>query len=121
MVEIIIGLLACVLIFGAIIVLAVRRGLQIKELCEHGVEVVGTVESKRTVRPSESGARQKKLVYRYTDSTGVGHSHTSVVPIDVYNRYAEGVAIEIVYSSRNPATSAPKYLVDQARGALNKR
>lgn len=121
MTTLIIGLLTPVLIVGAIIFLVVRRGLQIKELCEHGVETTGVVHGKRTVMPSNTGARQKKLEYRYTDSAGATHHHTSVVSIDVYDRYDEGSPIEIVYSSKRPEISSPRYLVDQARQAMAKR
>jgi len=120
MTTLIIGLLTPVLIVGAIIIFFVRRGLQIKELCDHGIETTGHVEGKRTVKPSNSGARQKKLEYRYTDSTGATRRHTSVVPIDIYDRYDEGSPIEIVYSSKHPDISAPRYLIDQARQAMRK-
>jgi hypothetical protein len=120
MIGLFIGLLVPVLLVGAMIVLVVKRGLQFRELCEHGVETTAQVVGKRSVKAGSSTSRRQKLVYRYTDSAGMTHEHTSVVTWDVYNRYDEGSEIEVVYSAKNPAVSAPKYLVDQARGALRK-
>jgi len=120
MIEILVVFLLLVLIVGAIIVLLVKRGLQFRELCEQGVEITGQVISKRSVKPGPSTSRRQKLAYRYTDSTGAAHEHTSVVTWDVYSRHDDGGPIAIVYSAKNPAVSAPKYLVDQARSALRK-
>jgi hypothetical protein len=120
MFEILIGLLVPVLIAGASIVLFVKRGLEMRELCEHGVETTGQVVGKRSVKAGSSTSRRQKLVYRYMDSTGVSHEHTSVVAWEFYSRHDEGSAIEVVYSAKNPAVSAPKHLVDQARAALRK-
>ena len=120
MIEILIALLVPVLIVGGIVFLAAKRGLQMKELCEHGVEVTAQVLEKRSVRNSNSSSRQQKLVYRYTDSTGTIHEHTSVMPGAVYESYDEGGDIAVVYSAKRPSVSAPKYLVDQARAALGK-
>lgn len=69
MIEVLVTLLILVLIFGAIVFFAVQRGLQMRELCTHGVETTGVITEKRTAEP-RNGARQHKLVYRYTDSTG---------------------------------------------------
>lgn len=120
MIEILIGLLVPVLIVAGVVFLVVKRGLEMKELCEHGVETTAQVVGKRSVRNSSSSSRQQKLVYRYTDGAGASHEHTSVVPWDVYDAHEEGGAIPVVFSSKRPAVSAPKYLVDQARAALGK-
>jgi hypothetical protein len=120
MTTLIIGLLAPVLILGAIVYFVVRRGLQFKELCEHGVDAQAVVEQKRSLAGHGSSSRQKKIVYRYTDSQGQSHVHTSVVTTNVYDVHDEGGPFAIVYSSKRPEVSAPKYLVDQARSALKK-
>lgn len=120
MIEILIGLLVPVLIVGAMIFIFVRRGLQMRELCEQGVETSGEVVEMRVVKAGKSSTKQRKIVYRYTDSAGATHSHTSVVSIEAYQNHEEGGQIQVVYSSKNPAISAPKYLVDQARKALGK-
>ncbi|MDZ4404138.1 DUF3592 domain-containing protein [Prosthecobacter sp.] len=120
MIEVLIGLLVPVLIVGAMIFIFVRRGLQMRELCEHGVETTGQIVEKRVVKAGKSTSKQWKIVYRYTDSAGATHSHTSVVSIEAYQNHEEGGPIQVVYSAKRPVISAPKYLVDQARKALGK-
>ena len=122
MTGLLLGLLVPVLIVGGIIFMAVRRGLQMRELCDLGVATTAQIFSKRTVRGgSGSSVRQWKLAYRYTDSFGVAHEHTSIVPIEQYDRHDEGGPIEVVYSSKRPAVSAPKYLVDECLKTLGKK
>jgi hypothetical protein len=108
-------------IVGGMIFLAVRRGLQMREICEHGVETTGIIVSKRSVTGSKSSSRRWKLAYRYQDSAGASHEHTSVVTIEQYNLHEQGGPITVVYSSKNPSVSAPKYLVDECRKALGKK
>lgn len=89
-----------------------------RELCDHGVAAAGRVVGKRSLSNSGATNRQKKLVYEYSDRTGLTHSHTSVVSLEVYQKFNEGDLIEVVYSSKRPGISAPKYLIDQCRKAL---
>lgn len=121
MTGLLLGLLIPVLIVGGIIYLAARRGLQMRELCDHGIEATGQIFSKRSVKSGKSTSRRWKLAYRYTDSSGATHEHTSVVSIEQYQKHDEGGPIEIVYSSKRPAVSAPKYLVDECMKALGKK
>lgn len=118
MTGLLLGLLVPMLIVCGIIFLAVRRGLQMRELCDHGLEATGQIFSKRSVSAGKSTSRQRKLAYRYTDSSGATHEHTSVVSIEQYEKHDEGGPIEIVYSAKRPAVSAPKYLVDECMKAL---
>jgi len=120
MIEIFIGLLVPVIIVGLIIFMFVRRGLQMRELCAHGTEATGIIFSKRSVTGNKSSTRRWKLGYRYTDTAGATHEHTSLVMIDFYQQHEEGGAIAIIYSTKNPAVSSPKYLVDEAGKALGK-
>ena len=120
MTWILLGLFVPVIIAGGIIYLAVRRGLQMRELCDHGLETVGRISGKRSLSDSGATTRQKKLVYQYVDKAGTTHDHTSVVSREVYEKFNEGDHIEVVYSSIHPEISAPKYLIDQCRKALGK-
>ncbi|MCW1885306.1 DUF3592 domain-containing protein [Luteolibacter flavescens] len=115
------GVLAPILIFAGIIWLAVRRGLELKRLCDQGIEVTGRVAEKRAVAGHGSGPRQKKIVMSYRDRFGAEHLRTSSVPLSVYDQYQVDDPIEIVYLPDSPATSSPKYLVDQCREALRKK
>ena len=120
MTGILIGILAPIVLVGIMIACFVRRGLQMRELCEHGVETTGLVTSKRSITHNKSSSRQWKLAYRYTDGAGATHENTSSVSIEAYQSHEQDSPIALVYSSKNPAVSAPKYLVDQARSALGK-
>ncbi|MEN3940389.1 DUF3592 domain-containing protein [Prosthecobacter sp. SYSU 5D2] len=116
------GIALTVLVSLAILALVVyqlvSRGLQMRELCDHGIETTGIVTSKR--RTSVRQGRTEKLAYEYLDQAGQPHSHTSVVSISVYQDHPEGQPIQVVYSSRQPQISAPLYLVELSRKALNR-
>jgi len=121
MVWIVIGLLAPVLIFAGIIWLAVRRGLEMKRLCDQGIETTGRVVEKRSLAGHGNGARQKKIVIHYRDRFGTEHSRTSSVAISVYEQYEVNDPIDVVYLPDSPAISSPKYLIDQCREAFRKK
>jgi hypothetical protein len=121
MTGLLLGLLVPVLIVSGLIYLAVRRGLQMRELCDHGIDATGQIFSKRSISGAKSSSRRWKLGYRYTDSSGATHEHTSVVSIEQYQKHDEGGPIEVVYSSKRPEISSPKYLVDECMKALGKK
>ena len=121
MTELLFGLLVPVIVFGGMIFMAVRRGLQMRELCDHGIETPGRIFSKRSVSGGHNNDRTEKLAYEYTDNAGTIHRHTSVVPLAIYQAHQQGGTIPVVYSARKPSISAPKYLVDQCLQALGKK
>lgn len=108
------------LFFGGIIVLAARRGFQMKLLVQDGTETTGTVVRKLTFSPYQWNA-VRRIRYEYRDQFGTTHSNRSTVPDDVYRSCEEGGPFSVVYSQSKPQISAPKYLVDQSRAALEKR
>lgn len=118
MFEIILGLLLPALFTCGLVYLAIRRGLQMRELCMSGITVTGQIFSKRAVRGGSGSVRQRKLAYRYSDNSGTMHEYTSAVSMEEYDRHEEGGPIEVVYSSKNPGVSAPKYLVEECRAAM---
>lgn len=120
MIELLLGLLVPVFVLGGILFIAVKRGLQMRELCLHGIETSGLVVEKTSHRRGGGKSRTPRLFYTYTDKNGVTHKHASFVSWDAYEKHQQGGKIEVVYSAKNPAVSAPKYLVDQARAALRK-
>lgn len=115
------GIIAPLLIFAAIIALAVRRGLEMRQLCEQGIRTTGRVAEKRSLSGAGAGAKQKKIVIHYQDQAGLSHSRTSSIPLSVFEQYAVNDRIEVVYLPTNPSISAPGYLVDQCREALRKK
>lgn len=102
-------------IFAGMIYVIVRRGLQMKQLLADGVETTGLVVRQAKHSSSRSGMRHRYLRYEYHDSLGRAHTHQSLVPDDVWDAHMEGGSIDVVYSQRRPAVSAPKYLVEQVR------
>ncbi|MBL8829047.1 MAG: DUF3592 domain-containing protein [Planctomycetaceae bacterium] len=120
MIEILIGLMIPVVIVAVIVVNVVRRSWQMRELCEQGIETSGQVIEKRKLPRRRVSPRRYKLVYCYTDQAGVTHTHTSVVSDTLYAGLEIGSPIAVVYSTKRPDVSTPKYLVDECRGALGK-
>lgn len=108
-------LLVLALVIGGLVFVVVKRGMEMTELAAHGVDVKGTVIDKRSIPAARSSTRKQKLVYAYTDTQGATHQHTSVVTYDTYDRYQVGDPIDIVYSSKRPAVSAMKEMIDFAR------
>jgi hypothetical protein len=107
------------LLLGYAIWRVVQRARQLRELVERGVEASGTVVARETT--SRGRGRIRRLRYAYTDMIGRRHEAASLVPDSVWESHAEGGPIEVVYSGRDPALSAPRYLVEQYREALRQR
>ena len=102
------------------IYVVVHRGFEFKQLLTDGVETSGTVVTKRRHRSSRAGTTHQ-LIYQYHDPLGRAHKHASLVTLDVYHAYEEGRPIEVICSASRPEVSAPKYLVEQARPAWERR
>ena len=102
------------------IYVVVRRGFELKQLLTDGVETSGTVVSKRRHRSSRAGTTHQ-LIYQYHDPLGRAHKHASLVTSDVYDAHEEGRPIEVICSASRPEVSAPKYLVEHARPAWERR
>lgn len=113
-------LLIPLLFVAGVIVLVVRRGLQMKLLVKDGVETTGTIVRMVTFR-SHTRTGAHRIRYRYVDEWGRTHSNRSTVPEDVYRSCTEGGPLVVVYSRSKPHISAPKYLVEQSKAALDKR
>jgi hypothetical protein len=118
MTTLILSIVVPLLIVAGIAFMVVRRGLQMRELCDHGVMVAGTVLRKLKRPGPGNRSRLHKLAYGYMDDRGVSHERVSVVPQSVWDAYGEGAPIEVVYSSKRTQVSAPRYLVEQCRQAL---
>lgn len=108
--------------FGIIAIaiwLVLTRGLQLKQLLEDGVDGEGTVIRQFKHNP-QSGSQSTNffLRYRYRDDSGVEHQYKSNVSREFWAEHPEGSNIAIVYSRSKPQISAPRFLVEQARGAF---
>ena len=102
------------LLMLAIVLVAARRGLQLRLLVEDGVET----EARVVERISHTGRTyqaQKRLRYEYRDGRGERHEDVSLVPDSIWNQHPRGTSIVIVYARRRSHVSAPRFLVHQAR------
>ncbi len=119
--TLILALVVPVLIVAGLIVVVIRRGLQMKQLCADGVEATGVVTKKIQYATAKGAARNDRwMAYEYRDAQGATHAHKSLVTAEFWNAHTEGGPIAIVYSQSRPAISAPRHLVEDARRALNK-
>ena len=106
---------------GLVVWLVVTRGLQLKQLVEDGLDINGVVVRQFKHNPKGPASTNYYLRYRYSDSQGREHEYKSTVSYDYWAAHPEGHAIAITYSASRPQVSAPRYLVEQAREALNKK
>lgn len=122
MISVLTGLLAVVAIVVGLVVLVVRRGLQLKQLVADGVNATGTVTQK-IEHPTARGTRRndRRIAYEYRDAAGRTHRHISLVSSEFWLAHTEGGPIDIVYSRSRPEISAPRFLVEQGRAALGAR
>ena len=113
-----------VAIIVGLVVIGVRRGLQMRQLVLDGVETTGQVVAKlRHVHPRRKGSRRPSLRihYAYRDVAGGEHEHRSLVTDSFWNEHEEGGPLAVVYSKSQPHISAPRHLVEQSREALAKQ
>lgn len=113
-------LLVPLLFVVALALVVIRRGVQMKRLVNDGIETTGTVVRKLSFT-HQIGRGVRRIRYQYEDRSGRTYSHKSVVTEDVYRGCEVGDPLPIVYSRSKPQISAPKYVVDQSRAALEKR
>ena len=121
MISTLIGLLVPAALVAGLVVVVVRRGLQMRLLVRDGVETAGQVAAKlRHRHPRRKGAQRPSLQirYAYRDAAGGEHEHRSLVTDSFWNEHEEGGPIAIVYSKSQPHISAPRHLVEQSRAAL---
>lgn len=122
MFTIIASLLIPVLIVAGLVVVVVRRGFQMKQLCADGVEATGTVVARLQYHTAKGSVRNNRWIkYEYQDAAGQTHGHKSLVTSDFWTTHQEGGPIAIVYSRSRPDISAPRHLVELSRQALAKK
>lgn len=109
------------LIIAGLIVVVVRRGFQMKQLCADGVDITGTVVAKLQYHSAKGSVRNDRWIrYEYTVG-GATHSHKSLVTSEYWSAHSEGGPIDLVYSRSRPGISAPRPLVESCRAAMEKR
>ena len=121
MTAVLISLIAVFMGLGAVAMIVIGRGKEIKLLAEDGVDVMGeVVDMPKFGRPTNA-KKYRHIRYRYKDAAGVEHVHRVQVTTGESERHTVGGPIAVVYSRSKPGVSAMKSLVDPAREALRKR
>jgi len=117
MISIVMAILIPAAIVAAMIVLVVRRGLEMKQLLADGVPTTALVRKKILQRTRGKHAHKRRRIrYAYRDAEGRTHEYVSNMSIAQWSALEEGGPIDVVYSRSRPHISAPRFLVDAARG-----
>jgi hypothetical protein len=110
------------LIVVTMIVIALRRGLQMRKLVLDGEIAEAKVVKKFKISDTEGAASSGGyLRYEYSDEFGKKYSYKSLVNDEQWNTHNVGDSMEVIYVKSNPKISGPKYIVDLAREALEKK
>ena len=109
------------LIVGGIVVVVVRRGLQMKKLVEHGVPVTGKVTDRKSRSTSTGGSATHHLRYEFTAPDGRTYAHRITVTGDEYQSFRDGDEIDLVYLPDNPKVSAQASMVELLRRETEKK
>jgi hypothetical protein len=102
-------------IVAAMVLVARHRGKQIAALAERGVPATATVSR----RFGRSG--RKRIGFAYTGPDGLEYERFASVTSGRFSQLAEGDPLPIVLLADDPGTSAPAWLVDAVREAVEKR
>lgn len=106
---------------GLGIVVAVGRSRQIGALAARGVPATATVTRRFLTGKGGAGSAVKRIGYAYTGPDGQRYERFASVTAGRWREVDEGEDFPIVLLPEAPGTSAPAWLVDQAREALAKR
>lgn len=105
-------ILPALLIVIAIIAALVWRGRQFGGLARHGVPVTGTV-----VRKIRHGGAPR-VAFNYRGPDGREYRRAATIALGKWVELEEGGPIPIICLPDSPHTSAPAWLVEDARRAL---
>jgi hypothetical protein len=108
-----------VVLAAALVLIPVRRGLQIRKLVDGGVTTEGTVAKKW--RHTSSGTSKKRIRYEFKDRNGHTYSRAIAASETEYGQLAVGDKIKVVYLPNQPKINALESLVDLAKEALRKK
>jgi hypothetical protein len=107
------------LIIIAMVVLVVRRGLQLRKLVSDGVATTATAK-KLIGHTGATGMRRSSLRYHFQDRRGKSYQHTVMISPSERETIQEGDSVNIIYLPDNPKISALAQTVESARKALKK-
>jgi hypothetical protein len=113
--SLIIAVLGLVGIVAAVILVARHRGRHIAALAERGIPATARI-SRRIGR-----TKVKRIGFVYAGPDGRQYERFASVTRGRYGDLAEGESLPIVLLPDDPGTSAPAWLVDAVREAVEKR
>jgi len=115
------GMVGAVLILGvlalALVISVMRRTVLLKNLAQHGVRVTGTVIAKYATANGGSAVRGRRVRYAYKGPDGADYRGVASVTHERLVDCEEGGPIDLYVLPDQPGTSAPAWLVDEARRA----
>ncbi|MDN3638755.1 hypothetical protein QWY82_08045 [Simiduia curdlanivorans] len=112
-------LLGMGLILIAMVVLVIRRGLQMRRLVDHGVPATA-IANKVIGHTGATGMRRSFLRYSFEDSAGKPYQNKVMISPAERDAIYEGASVAIIYLPDNPKISALAQSVESARNALEK-
>ena len=93
--------------------------LQVQSLAERGIPVTGTVVAKfRT--GGDGGSRGRRISFTYTGPDGRSYRRAASLGIARWDECEVGGPIALYMLPDKPGTSAPAWLVDEARKVMPK-
>lgn len=108
---------------GALVIVAtviLWRGRQIGQLAREGVKVTGTVVRKFRSGSGRAGSRGRRIAFTYRDPDGSEYRRATSVTLGELAELKEGHPFALIVLPSNPGISAPVWLFDAAREALQK-
>jgi hypothetical protein len=108
---------------GALVMVAtviLWRGRQIGQLAREGVKVTGTVVRKFRSGSGRAGSRGRRIAFTYRGPDGSEYRRAASITLGKWVELEEGHPIALIVLPSNPGISAPAWLVDAAREALQK-
>ncbi|MCB0309856.1 MAG: hypothetical protein KDD42_01395 [Bdellovibrionales bacterium] len=113
-------LFVVIFLFGIMLAVALKRGLEMRELAERGVSGKGIVLKKFKTRGQKGGISSNWIKYQYQSSRGQTFQNKVSVLSEFFENHSEGDEVDLVYLNNKPKISALKYMVDLSKAALDK-
>jgi hypothetical protein len=109
------------LIIAAIVGVAVWRGRQFGDLARRGIPVTGQVVRKFRTGSGKAGSRNRRIAFTYRGPDGAEYRRAASLTDSKWSEFEEGSPIALVCLPDKPGVSAPAWLVEHAREALQRK
>lgn len=105
---------------AVVIALIVWRGRQFGALAREGVEVTATVVRKFRTQAGAPGSRGHRIAFTYRGPDGQEYRRAASITRAQWLALEEGHPLPVILLPSQPGISAPAWLVEEARTALQK-